>query len=107
MLERFKQNVSTTTIDGDRAEKQRRLELSRYTCRLINTPILLNCLRSALGEIEKRSQELLEKHTAARFLDKGSDSGEVVRLVERFREAIIRYQVSENCFVACDMTHTV
>jgi hypothetical protein len=36
------------------------------------------------------------KGTAARFVDKGEDSGEVARLVERLREAITHYQVSEN-----------
>ena len=58
------------------------------------TPV--NGLRSALEEIEKRSQELLEKGKAARLVDKGRDSGEVVKLVERLRNAIIRYQVSED-----------
>jgi hypothetical protein len=32
-----------------------------------------------LEEIEKRSQALLEKGKAARFIDKGRDSGEVVK----------------------------
>ena len=51
---------------------------------------------SVLEEIEKRSNELLEKGKAARFVDKGRDSGEVVKLVEELRDAIIRYQVSED-----------
>jgi len=56
-----------------------------------------------LEEIEKRSQALLEKAEAPRFVDKavlfvdkGRDSGEVVKLVERLRDAITRYQVSED-----------
>jgi len=49
-----------------------------------------------LEEIEKRSQGLLEKGKAARFVDKGRDSGEVVKLVEQLRDAITRYQVSED-----------
>jgi hypothetical protein len=54
-----------------------------------------------LEEIEKRSQALLEKAKAPRlvdkavlFVDKERDSGEVVKLVERLRDAIFRYQVS-------------
>jgi len=49
-----------------------------------------------LEEIEKRSQELLDKNKAALFVDKRRDSGEVVRLIERLREAISHYQVSED-----------
>ena len=60
-----------------------------------------------LEDIEKRSQELLEKGKAARFVDKGRDSGEVGKLVERLRDAIIRYQVSDGWFVASNMTYTV
>jgi len=50
--------------------------------------------RSELEEIEKRSQALLAKGGAARFVDKGEDSKEVAGLIERLREAIIHYQVS-------------
>ena len=60
-----------------------------------------------LEDIEKRSQELLEKGKAARLVDKGRDSGEVGKLVERLRDAIIRYQVSDGWFVASNMTYTV
>jgi len=49
---------------------------------------------SALEDIEKKSQALLEKGVAARFIDKGEDSKEVARLIERLREAISYYQVS-------------
>ena len=59
-----------------------------------------------LGEIEKRSQALLEKGGAARFVDKGGDSGEVMKLVEQLRDAITRYQVSEDRFVASNRTYT-
>jgi hypothetical protein len=65
------------------------------------TPV--NGLRSELEEIEKRSQALLEKAKAPRFvdkailfIDKGKDSGEVVKLVEQLRDAITGYQVSED-----------
>ena len=59
-------------------------------------PTSANSLRSVLKDIEKRSQALLKKGKAARFVDKGRDSGEVVKLVERLRDAITRYQVSED-----------
>jgi len=49
-----------------------------------------------LEEVEKRSNELVEKGKAARFIDKGRDSGEVVKLVERLRDAVTHYQVSED-----------
>jgi hypothetical protein len=55
---------------------------------------LVNWLLSALGEIEKRSQALLAKDPAALFVDEGEDSGEVVELIERLREAIVYYQAS-------------
>jgi hypothetical protein len=66
-----------------------------------------------LEEIEKRSQALLEKAKAPRFvdkavlfIDKGRDSGEVVKLVEQLRDAITGYQVSEDWFVASNTTYT-
>jgi len=49
-----------------------------------------------LEGIEKRSQALLEKGKIAGFVDKGKDSGEVIKLVESLRDAITRYQVSED-----------
>ena len=46
---------------------------------------------------------LLEKGVAARLIDKEGDSKEVARLVERLREAIALYQVSERGrFTGCD-----
>ena len=94
-----------TTIDGDPEEEGRRKELTRHARRLLTAQTIVNDLRSALEEIEKRAKELLAKSTAARFIDKGSDSGEVVRLVERLREAITHYQVSKNCLIVMSMTY--
>ena len=65
-----------------------------------------NPLHSALEEIEKKSQALLKKGKTARFVDKGRDAGEVVKLVERLRDAITRYQVSRGRFVAPNATYT-
>jgi len=65
-----------------------------------------NSLRSVLEDIERRSQVLLKKGKAARFVDKGRDSGEVVKLVERLQDAITRYQVSKDRFAASNTTYT-
>ena len=97
-LDRLKQAITTTTVDGDLEETERRTELTRYVRRSPTLAALVDGLFSVLAEIERRSQELLTKGTAARFVDKAGDSGEVVKLIERLREAIIHYQVSEHCF---------
>ena len=104
-MERFKRDITTTTIDRDPEETRRRQELARYARRSLTTPALVNGLGSALEEVEKRARELLAKGTKAGFVDKGGDSKEVVGLVERLREAITHYQVSENRLVATRMTH--
>jgi len=93
-LARFKQNITTTTIDGDPGETERRKELTRYVRPSLVPPAPTNNPRSALEEIEKRSQALLSKGVAARFMDKGEDSNEVVKLIERLQDAITNYQVS-------------
>jgi histone H3/H4 len=46
-------------------------------------------------QIEEASQKLLAKNPFARFADKGKDSKVVAGLVQRLREAIVRYQVSD------------
>jgi hypothetical protein len=104
-LDRLKQNITTTKIDKDPEETRRREELARCIYRPFAVFVLINNLCSALGEIEKESRDLLAKGTAARFVDKGADSGEVAKLVERLREAITHYQVSVNCFVTSDISH--
>ena len=68
--------------------------------------VYVNGHRSTLEEIEKRSQVLLNKGAAARFIDKEDDTKEVAKLVERLREAIALYQVSESWIVSSGATHT-
>ena len=51
--------------------------------------------RSTFKQVEQFSQKLLVKSALARFTDKGEDSKMVARLVERFREAIVCYQVRD------------
>jgi len=62
--------------------------LVAYPARTCRRPL------SALEEIEKRSQALLAKGVAARFIDKAEDAKEVAGLLEQLREAIGHYQVS-------------
>jgi len=85
---------------------RKQTELIRYACQLLTLPVLANDFRSALGDVEKRSQELLERGRATQFVDKGRDSGEVARLVEQFQEAITHYRVSKNHSVGPGVTHT-
>jgi len=73
---------------------------------LLTLPVLADDLPSALGEIRKRSQELLERGRATQFADKGRDSGEVASLVEHFQDAVTHYQVSKNHSVGLGVTHT-
>ncbi|KAF9645142.1 hypothetical protein BDM02DRAFT_3271916 [Thelephora ganbajun] len=88
-LDRLRQNITTTTAEGDPEETGRREELT-----------------STLEEIEKRSRELLAKGTVTQFVNKKGDSREVAKLVERLGEAIAHYRASEKSFVATSTTHT-
>lgn len=60
---------------------------------IASTPSDSRC--STFRKIEELSQTLLAKGAIARFVDKEGDSRVVARLIERFREAIMCYQVSE------------
>ena len=88
--------------------KRRTNDVQDFTGKFADHPprLLLIGLSSALEDIEKRSRVLLEKGAAARFLDKREDSAEVARLIERLREAIAHYQVSEDCFVVPSLAYT-
>ena len=100
------QNATAATVDADGGEKQRRSEFSRCAPQLFTIHVYFNGHRSTLEEIEKRSQVLLKKGVAARFMDKENDSKEVARLVERLREAIALYQVSWSWIVSPGAAHT-
>ncbi|KAF9782707.1 hypothetical protein BJ322DRAFT_1219896 [Thelephora terrestris] len=62
-------------------------------------------LASSLEDIEKRSLALSGKGKVARVLDKSQDSGEVVRLVEKLRQAILVYQVSQQQSIYNQIAH--
>ena len=80
------------TEDPD--ELKRRSELAKFVSPL--RPLfrlwLILGYRS-LGGIERRSLAMSEKGKIARVIDKSRDSGEVVKLVEDLRRAILVYQV--------------
>ncbi|KAF9644340.1 hypothetical protein BDM02DRAFT_991052 [Thelephora ganbajun] len=52
-------------------------------------------LAKSLEDIGTRSLSLSEKGKVARVLDKAQDSGEVTKLIEKLRQAILVYQVSQ------------
>jgi len=95
-LDRFKQNITTTTVDGDPEETDRRRELIVYVHQLIITPTAPDLRCSSFQRIEEVSEGLLAKSTIARFTDKGEDSKIVAGLIERLREAILCYQVGNH-----------
>jgi hypothetical protein len=96
-LDGFKQTITTAAVDGDPEETGRRMELTKYVHPLVIVSTILNDLCSMFKQIEEASQELLTKSALARFADKGKDSKVVAGLVQRLREAIVRYQVSDHC----------
>ena len=96
-MDRFKQNITTTTVDGDPEETNRRKGLTVYVHRLIRVPTTPDRFCSTFKKIEELSQKVLAKSTIARFADKGEDSKIVAKLIERLREAIVCYQVGNYC----------
>jgi hypothetical protein len=82
------------TTNRDPEETRRLTMFVRYVAD--NLPCaLVDNICSGLEEIEKRSKELLERGRATQSVDKGKDSGDVAKLVERFQEAIAWYQISQ------------
>lgn len=55
-----------------------------------------------MEDIDRQSQELLKKKTAARILDKTQDSGKVVKLIEQLQQAVLVYQVRRSVPVDSD-----
>ncbi|KAF9784522.1 hypothetical protein BJ322DRAFT_851153 [Thelephora terrestris] len=87
-LDRLQQSFNTATLDGDPEEKNRREELVR-----------------ALKQIEEESKNLLAKNAVARFADKEEDSKVVAGHIERLREAIAGYQISQQQSIYRQITH--
>ncbi|KAF9784529.1 hypothetical protein BJ322DRAFT_851232 [Thelephora terrestris] len=77
-LDRFKQYIATATVEEDPEETNRRTGLTRI-----------------FKQIEELSEKLSAKGAITRFVDRGEDSKAVARLIERFREVILYYQISQ------------
>jgi hypothetical protein len=95
-LDRFKQHISTTTVDGDLEETNRREDLARCASIDYSSVSTPNCRPRTFKKIEEESYKMSSKNAFARFADKAQDSNMVASLVEQLREAIISYQVG-NC----------
>ena len=93
-LERLLVTLAKVNPNDDRDEVERRSELTKSVSRpeSLAHPKLIPNGRS-LEDIGKRSLALSEKGKVARVLDKTQDSGEVIKLVEELRRAILVYQV--------------
>ena len=94
-LEKLLKSLAKVSPDDDREEVERRSELAKFVSRLgfLTHPKLIPHDRS-LEDIGTRSLALSEKGKVARVLDKTQDSQEVIKLVEKLRQAILVYQVS-------------
>ena len=94
-LEKLLVTLAKVNPDDDRDEVERRSELAKFASWLkffADSQLILG--GRSLEDIGKRSLALSEKGKVARVLDKTQDSGEVIRLVEELRRAILIYQVS-------------
>lgn len=94
-LEKLLVTLAKVDPNGDREEVERRSQLEKFvSClqfRVYSKPILSD---RSLDDIGRRSLALSEKGKVARILDKMRDSQEVISLVEKLRQAILVYQVS-------------
>ena len=93
-LEKLLKSLAKVNPDDDREEVERRSQLGKFVLGLsfLVNRVLILCYRS-LEEIGKRSLELSGKGKIARVLDKSQDAQEVIKLVEKLRQAILVYQV--------------
>ena len=94
-LNKLLDTLAKVDPDNDREEVERRSQLAKLvSCLEFLAHPKLNLYDRSLDEIGKRSLVLSEKGKVARVLDKSKDGQEVVRLVEKLRQAILVYQVS-------------
>lgn len=78
----------------DHDEVERRSELAKFvSCLTFLVDTESTLYYRELEEIGLQSLALLAKGKTARVLDKTRDSGEVIKLVERLRQATLIYQV--------------
>ena len=93
-LEKLQENLMKVDPDGDREEIERRSQLAKFVSYLEPPVFPITTLYRSLEEIRTRSLALSGKNRLARVLDKTRDVQEVVKLVEKLRQAILVYQVS-------------
>ena len=88
-------SLAKVNPNDDCDEVERRSELAKFVSRLrsLAHSKLIYHDRS-LEDIGTRSLALSEKGKVARILDKAQDTGEVVKLIEQLRRAILIYQVT-------------
>ena len=95
-LEKLLATLAKVDPNGDHEEVERRSQLEKSVSRLSSLVHLKPILSDrSLDEIGRRSLVLSEKGKVARVLDKTRDSQEVIALVEKLRQAILVYQVSD------------
>jgi hypothetical protein len=92
-LEKLQETLARVNPDGDREEVERRSQLAKFVSCLAPPAHLVLTLDRSLEEVGTRSLALSGKKKLARVLDKAQDSQEVVKLVEKLRQAILVYQV--------------
>ena len=93
-LEKLQEILAKVNPDDDREEVERRLQLAKFVSYLEPPDCPIITVYRSLEEIGIRSLALSGKKKLARVLDKTQDSQEVVKLVEKLRQAILVYQVS-------------
>ena len=93
-LEKLQETLAKVNPDDDREEVERRLQLAKFVSYLEPPDCPIITVYRSLEEIGTRSLALSGKKKLARVLDKTQDSQEVVKLVEKLRQAILVYQVS-------------
>ena len=97
-LEKLLKSLAKVNPDDDREEVERRSQLAKFVPRSASLTYHNLTLCRTLEDIGTRSLALSEKGKVARVLDKAQDAQEVVKLVERLRQAILVYQVGTSVF---------
>ena len=93
-VEKLEVSLVKANPNEDPDEVERRARLERFASPpspfILSEPIPRN---RDLEDIGRRSLALSEKGKVARALDKSRDSEEVIKLIEKLRQAILVYQV--------------
>lgn len=91
-------SLAKVNPNDDPDEVERRSQLATFvSCLGFLVHLRLTICNRSLEDIGTRSLALSEKGKLARILDKMQDSGEVIKLIEQLRRAILTYQVGVKC----------